>query len=443
MSAILEDYKQQLINKTSIVEVDIPTPPDHYESYLYLFTNLDNGKKYLGIHKGLVEDFYYNSSKNPEFKEAYTNGKSKFKYEVLDYGDHSQMSFREAAILTAADAKSSIDWYNKSNGGAIKQKLRMDVVKKIVAQIQNGDFDCKDKNGDYIKEDKIKIYKLDRLQVRDVQYLPELVKSVTEKIEDRMGNTDMCNPILIYEGRLEPNTIKGKRRDLIGDGNNTIEAVYRSKSAHTIKVARVPYDIHKDLSNTELRAIGGLLNPEPEVRKVSSTPSDAVKYIVGVYDTTGLPAESAENFEYLRAVGFTSNQIKKTIIPNAIDAIEKKQFQLGNQIFIEYGTGSKHRPTLIAACESYKSSDTHSEITSSSHIRMDRLMTNFRIAHQLNDKKKKLVVVIHHPTPKAKKEWDANVQALHNKEVEFWIKERGFGFEWVEMPHLMDNKLVN
>ena len=116
---------------------------------------------------------------------------------------------------------------------------------------------------------------------------------------------------------------------------------------------------------------------------------------------------------------------------------------MGNQIFIEYGAGSKHRPTLIAACESYKSSDTHSEITSSSHIRMDRLMTNFRIAHQLKDKKKKLVVVIHHPTPKAKKEWDSNVQALHNKEVEFWIKERGFKFEWVEMPHLMDNKLVN
>jgi hypothetical protein len=74
---------------------------------------------------------------------------------------------------------------------------------------------------------------------------------------------------------------------------------------------------------------------------------------------------------------------------------------------------------------------------------MDRLMTNFRIAHQLNDKKKKLVVVIHHPTPKAKKEWDSNVQALHNKEVEFWIKKRGFEFDWVEMPHLMDNKLVN
>jgi hypothetical protein len=444
MQTLLDDYKQQLLTKVpSIVEVEIPTPPDHYESYLYLFTNLLNGKRYLGIHKGIVYDFYYNSSKNSEFREDYTNAKSKFRYEVLEYGDHSQMSFRETAILTAANAKDSSDWYNRSNGGAIKDTLRMNVVKQMVKRITDGEFDCKDANGDYIKEPKKEIYKLDRLQVREVQYIPELVKSVVDRIEDRMGNTDDCTPILIYESRLEPKLIKGKRRDLIGDGNNTIEAVNRAKSAHSVKVARIPYEIHKDLSNQELRAIGGLLNPEPEIRKISSTPADAVKYIVGVYDTTSLPADCAENMEYLRAVGFNSNQIKNTIIPNAINAIEKKQFELSNQIFIEYGTGSKHRPTLIAACEGYKNSDTHAEITSSSHIRLDRLMTNFRIAHQLNSKKKNLVVVIHHPNPKAKKDWDSNVQALHNKEVEFWIKERGFGFQWVEMPHLMENKLVN
>jgi len=444
MDTLLNDYKNQLLQKVpSIVEVEIPTPPAHYESYLYLFTNLQNGKKYLGIHKGLVYDGYYHTSKNPEFRDDYTNAKSKFKFEVLEYGDHSQMSFKESSILTAANAKENVDWYNRSNGGAIKDTLRMDVVKAMVARIMAGEFDYKDENEDYIKEDKKKIYNLERLQVREVQYLTELVKSIVDKLEDRMGNTDMCNPILIYEERLEPKSIKGARRDLIGDGNNTIEAVYRSKSAHKVKTARIPYDVHKGLSNQELRAIGGLLNPEPEVRKAPSSTQDAEKYIVGVYDTTGLPADCSENMEYLRSIGFSSNQIKKTIIPNAESAIEKKQFQLGNQIFIEYGTGSKHRPTLIAACEAYKTTDTHSEITSSSHIRMDRLMTNFRIAHQLNNNKKKLVVVIHHPTPKAKKEWDSNVQALHNKEVEFWIKERGFAFEWVEMPHLMDNKLIN
>jgi hypothetical protein len=63
--------------------------------------------------------------------------------------------------------------------------------------------------------------------------------------------------------------------------------------------------------------------------------------------------------------------------------------------------------------------------------------------YQQNQKKKKLVVVIHHPTPSAKEDWDNEVRALHNAEVEFWIKGMGFDFEWVEMPHLMDNKLVN
>jgi hypothetical protein len=409
---------------------------------LYLFTNLDNDKKYLGIHKGLVEDAYYNSSTNTEFRDAFTNSKSKFKFEVLQYGDHSQISFEEASILSKANAKENANWYNKSNGGAIKDKLRSDLVTQFVNKVQNGDFDCKDKKtGEYIKEDKVKIYKLDRLQVREEQYIPELVRSIKDRIDDRGGITDDCNPILIFEGR---GGIKGgKKRDLIGDGNNTIEAVYRSKLAHSVKVARVPYAEHAHLSNTELRSIALRLNPQPKILKVSSSTSDAVKYIVGVYDTTGLPADCIENLEYLTAVGFNSSQIKKTIIPNAIDAIEKKQFQLSNQIFIEYGTGSKHRPTLIAACDGYKTSDTHSEYTSSSHIRMDRIMTNFRIAHQLNNKKTKLVVVLHHPTPKDKKEWDSNVQALHNKEVQFWIQERGFGFEWVEMPHLMDNKLVN
>lgn len=443
MNAILEDYKEQLIKKTSIVEVDIPEPPAHYESYLYKFTNLDNGKKYVGIHKGLVEDNYYNSSKNIEFKNDYTNANSKFKFEVLAYGDHTEMSFKESAILTKADAKNNSDWYNQSNGGAIKEKLRMDLVKEMVQRIQSGEFDCKDSNGNYIKERKEDIWNLDRLQVRAEQYIPELVNSVRDKIEDKMGNTDACEPILIYEQRLPSKTPKGNRRDVIGDGNNTIEAVYRAKSAVSVKVRRIPYDIHRELSNQELRAIGGMLNPEPEIRKVPSSTADAVKYIVGVYDTTGYTPDCKENLEYLRAVGFTSNQIKKTILPNAEDIIKKKQFQLGNQIFIEYGTGSRHREDLNNMCEAQKNSTTHAEITSSSHIRLDRLMTGFRKVYQQNNKKKKLVVVIHHPTPSAKEDWDSEVRALHNAEVEFWIKGMGFDFEWVEMPHLMDNKLIN
>jgi hypothetical protein len=443
MTAILEDYKQQLLNVPSIVEVNIPTPPTSYEAYLYLFTNLENSKKYLGIHKGLVEDNYYNSSKNKEFAEDYTNSKSRFKFEVLSYGDYSKMSSEEERILQTNNAKENPNWYNLSNGGSKKEKLRMDVVQKIVDRIVSGEFDCVDENGEWIKEDKTKIYNLEKLQVREVQYIPSLVSEIVDRIEDAMGNTDACDPILIYEERLSPKKIKGDREDLIGDGNNTIHAVYKSKSAVSIQTRRIPYDVHKDLSNLELRAIGGLLNKRPDKVKEPASIDDAVKFIVGSYENSGLGAESSQNLEYLRAVGYTSQQIKKTILPKAKNAIAKKQFALSNQIFIEYGSDSPHRQTLIDLTESYNDSTTYAQHTSSGNIRMDRIMTKFREVHQINPNKKKLVVVVHHPEPSDKERWDNGEEALHNKEIKFWIKGLGFDFEWVQMPHLMDNKLVD
>lgn len=444
MTAILEDYKNQLLEKVpSIVEVYIKTPPKSYEAYLYLFTNLENGKKYLGIHKGLVEDNYYNSSKNTEFSKDYTNSKSKFRFEVLGYGDYSKISFEEESILRKNNAKENPNWYNLSNGGSKKEKFRMDVVHDLVGRILSGEFDCVDENGEWVKEDKIKIYNLDKLQVREVQYIPSLVSEIVDRIEDAMGNTDGCDPILIYEERLSPKKIKGKRADLIGDGNNTIYAVYKSKSAVSIQTRRVPYEVHKDLSNLELRAIGGLLNKRPDKIKEPASIDDAVKFILGSYENSGLEAESSQNLKYLRAVGYTSQQIKKTILPKAKNAISKKQFALSNQIFISYGSDSPHRQTLIDVTESYNTSTTYAQHTSSGNIRMDRIMTKFREVHQLNPNKKKLIVVLHHPEPSNKEKWDNGEEALHNKEIKFWIKGLGFDFEWVQMPHLMDNKLVD
>ena len=52
------------MKKSNIVEQVIATPPASYEGYLYKFTNLDDGKMYVGIHKGAVDDDYNHSSKN-------------------------------------------------------------------------------------------------------------------------------------------------------------------------------------------------------------------------------------------------------------------------------------------------------------------------------------------------------------------------------------------
>ena len=92
--------------------------------------------------------------------------------------------------------------------------------------------------------------------------------------------------------------------------------------------------------------------------------------------------------------------------------------------------------------DSLRDNNTHSVSTTSANIRMDRIMTKFR-----RSKKQNIKVVVHHPTITAADEWNT-IKALHEEDIDFWIKDKkingvNMGFDWVVMPHLMDNKLVN
>ena len=68
---------------SNIVEQEIANPPASYEAYLYQYTNLTDGKVYVGIHKGSVDDSYNHSSTNEEFAKVFSNSKSKLKFEAV------------------------------------------------------------------------------------------------------------------------------------------------------------------------------------------------------------------------------------------------------------------------------------------------------------------------------------------------------------------------
>ena len=71
--------------------MDLCVHPNSYEGYLYKFTNLKNNKMYVGIHKGRVDDGYWNSATDTELQnELATDGQ--FKYEILEYGDYMTMT---------------------------------------------------------------------------------------------------------------------------------------------------------------------------------------------------------------------------------------------------------------------------------------------------------------------------------------------------------------
>lgn len=426
---------QKIVSRVpSISEANISEPPTpNYKAFLYKFTNLENGKVYLGIHKGSVDDGYYNSSTSDEFKSVYTNSNSSLKYEVLKYGTYDEMKNLEHQILTEADAANSEDYYNKHNGSKARpQQLRMGEALKLYQDIVAGKYDVKDENGEFVKEDKVDIYNLPRIQVRVFRQISALVSEITQRVQDKMGNTDDCEPILIYEQRVDG-------QDYIGDGNNTIDGVYNAPNAIDVPTRRIPKDVHEKYSDVELRVVSGLLNKKPEVVKEPNTPEDAVKHIVSVYVNTGLPYNAQQNVEWCELMRFTQSQIKKNILPKAKEAIEKLKLELADQVFISYESTSPYHKQLEDTCESLRTSKTHAVSTSSSNIRLDRIQTKFRLSGKSN-----LVIVVYHPTLSAVDKWKT-VKVEHDTEIDYWIRSNNNvgSVKWKVMPYLVENKLVS
>ena len=126
---------------SNIKETNITNPPSSYEAYLYTFTNLKNDKQYVGIHKGSVDDVYNHSSTNDDFKEVFSNAKSKLKFEVNYFGSYPEMQTLEYKILSKVDARNNDMYYNKSNGYPIYEEPDLEKCEFLTQQILDGIYD--------------------------------------------------------------------------------------------------------------------------------------------------------------------------------------------------------------------------------------------------------------------------------------------------------------
>ena len=105
----------------------IALAPNKYEAYVYRFTNSDNGKIYIGFHKGSTVDKYQHSSKSKEFNEDFANPKITFIFDVISYGSMKDMKQLEYEKLTEVDARNNDLYYNQTNGQ--QQYARVDLKK--------------------------------------------------------------------------------------------------------------------------------------------------------------------------------------------------------------------------------------------------------------------------------------------------------------------------
>lgn len=97
--------------------VEVPSTTSSYssggESFVYLWVSKSTDKKYIGKHKGTVDDGYVGSGE--AFIEAYNEFPDDFKRTILAYGTDREMLELETQLLITLKARSSGLYYNLSN----------------------------------------------------------------------------------------------------------------------------------------------------------------------------------------------------------------------------------------------------------------------------------------------------------------------------------------
>ena len=183
-----------------------------HEAFLYMWT--DYKERYIGYHKGDIDDGYICSASEEFYTAFYSN--RKWKRRILATGTELEMLKLEHEILKRVDAKNNNRYYNKSNGGIYKKdktmKTNFELIEKLKKSIPNREIKLR-KTTD--------VYTLPRYQTRAMNVYKDKVNQIAEKIQ-AAGNTDKMAPIVVVT-----DTTKG---DQLLDGNHTIHAAKQALS---------------------------------------------------------------------------------------------------------------------------------------------------------------------------------------------------------------------
>jgi hypothetical protein len=329
------------------------------------------------------------------------------------------------------DAKNNPLYFNKTNGAPKYRPIDTVRVKELAIQIENGEFNCDSKES--IEE----INNLTRLQVR-AQEDAEHIREISERIDDKGGNTDDCDPVVICEKRQD-----GK--DVLIDGNHTTKGVVKSKHGRDVPVARIPLDVHIEFTGEELIAVANLLNKKSKIVKKSASKEDMVKFIIKQY-TNGVPVDDASNKEFLKEMQFTNNQIKG-IIKSSKQEVELNNLHKANQLWIDYSSGSGKK-TLTNKVESYRDKDTMCLALSSAMFKWDNIFNHIfdntienpktKVREQV---KSKLVILVHHNGPLAEDKWKTDYQPDAMRKLKYYLSPLKYDFQIIEMPTTIINTL--
>jgi len=378
-------------------------------SFVYVFTNIFNGKMYIGFHVSKEGDNYWHSSTCEEFGLAFNKTEPTFDYEIIAVGTPKQMQNKEHELLTEVNAKSNPDYYNKSNGIPAYKEIRYAKCEEFVRKFKAGEFE---EQNELISE----LVKLERLQVRftdDSKHITE----IADLIKEAGGDTSKCSLILLWG--------EGSHRK-VGDGNHTISGAEKAKHAKTLRTVSIKDEDH-DFTLAEKKHIGRILNRNDDgiINKYTDT-QDGAKALLERELECGIKVDDyQDNFEYLKILGFDTTKRKKAVIKAALQLKKDRVLEQQGRKWIDWAVKA-YKDKLEQKVSDRKDRNTICFSMSSGMTNkfwpnlMEHLFNT-----DLNEQKPYIDILITHPTVAHEKAWVSDFWPLTNQHVEKLFKSMG------------------
>jgi hypothetical protein len=411
--------ESDFLNIPSITSVVLGIQPQFYEAYVYLIKDVITGMMYIGVHKK-NDKTYWTSMKHKEGLKVLQGSETRIEYKILAYGSYGVMKNLEADLITKHDAVRNPLFWNQMAGMYHKESLRMDVVKQIVSDIESGVYPV---NEELVSD----LIKLPTWQVRENEYEPDHLKKIKGKIRDAGGSHEKTNPIIILNNRL--NSEMYDEVDLRIDGAHTLEAE-RTEGCIFGKTIRLPEEVHKDLSHSEVERIASLLNKDPEILKLPNSNKTLANILFGTWLRSRAIIDCDDNIEFLKEQGKSSQERKK--IFKIVEELKKAhEYEADrNVVLIDYKEADKKLLKNEEAIRETSASIVTSQSTSS--LRWDRACE--KIQDDELERTHLVYIVYHSSFTAAEEDWDTEKDKLV-KRLNKWLVPAGYTYEIVVMPH--------
>ena len=412
---------------------DIALAPNKYEAYVYRFTNSDNGKIYIGFHKGSTVDKYQHSSKSKEFNEAFANSKITFIFDVISYGSMKDMKQLEYEKLTEVDARNNDLYYNQTNGQQQYARVDLKKVKSLIEDINNGKYPK-------ILEPVDEQVEMEAFQVR-YQHDDIHQQEITQAVDLANGDTENCFGkgqglrVIVFQGR---GTNGG---DLRVDGNHSVYGASKSKHSNRIGVIYIPYEVNSTLNDAEMRTFCNLSNPRSKVRRKETDKKTGVKYLLDCHEINGISFDSPSHEITLKEMGFSGTLYTGDIgdiINRSKDLYEKENGKkVDGRKWINY-KASPSIGVIDKKVDNYNLKDGWCSIKcSSEYYRTDRILDEIyksNLALEEGDTPiTKCKVHVFHPNPSSIKKFPNVLR--HWKKVEKMTLSKRLSLKFLKCPH--------